>query len=319
MYNEELKTRFIREYTHSLSRADACVQAFNAIEPYEERWGADFCTRSTAELVPVIEQLVGFRARSRWQRIIIFQKYVKWCIANRVNGACDGMLHIENVGLGKVRTQMVANPMQLQMYLDVICEPESEQTTDNIYRCFYWMAYGGMEEETILRVKCSEVDFENMVIRVDGKEFEIYREAIPAFKNAATLTEFVYKHPNYPPDKRVIRNRAVGDTLIRGIRSTTSAPALRVELSRRSKKFVEDGSTDKQLSHYRVWLSGLFYRMYQRELAGIPVDFSGEASRFMEGKTYKLDTGRNTPEAKKRAVVNDYMQDYERWKAAFNM
>ena len=128
MYNEELKTRFIQEYAQSLSRAEACQQAFNAIEPYEEQWGADLCTRSTAELEPVIEQLVGFRVRSRWQRIIIFQKYVKWCIANRVNGACDGMLHIENVGLGKVRTQMVANPTQLQMYLDVICEPESEQT-----------------------------------------------------------------------------------------------------------------------------------------------------------------------------------------------
>ena len=317
MYNEELKTRFIQEYAQSLSRAEACQQAFNAIEPYEEQWGADLCTRSTAELEPVIEQLVGFRVRSRWQRIIIFQKYVKWCIAYRVNGACDGMLHIENVGLSKVRTQMVANPLQLQRYLDVICEPESEQTTDNIYRCFYWMSYSGMEEEAILRVKCSDVDFENMVIHLDGQEFEIYRQAIPAFKNAATLTEFVYKHPNYPPDKKVIRNRAPGNTLIRGIRSTTSALALRVELSRRSKKFVEDGSTDKQLSHYRVWLSGLFYRMHQRELAGIPVDFSGEASKFMEGKTYKLDTGRNTPEAKKRAVVNDYVQDYERWKAAF--
>ena len=212
----------------------------------------------------------------------------KWCIANRVNGACDGMLHIENVGLSKVRTQMVANPTQLQMYLDVICEPESEQTTDNIYRCFYWMAYSGMGEEAILNAKCSDVDFENMVIHSGDEEFEIYREAIPAFKNAATLTEFVYKHPNYPPDKKVIRNRAPGNTLIRGIRSTTTVAALRVELSRRSKKFLEDGSTDKQLSYYRVWLSGLFFRMNQRERAGIPVDFSGEASKFMEGKTYKV-------------------------------
>lgn len=319
MYNEELKIRFIQEYTQSLSRAETCQQAFNAMEPYEEKWGADFCTRSTAELEPVIEQLVGFRVRSRWQRIIIFQKYVKWCIANHVAGVCDGMLHIETVGLGKVRTQMVANPLQLQRYLDVICEPESEQTTDNIYRCFYWMAYSGMSEEAILNVKCSDVDFENMVIHSGDEEYVIYREALPAFKNAATLTEFVYKHPNYPPDKRVIRNRAPGNILIRGIRSTTTAPALRVELSRRSKKFLEDGSTDKQLSYYRVFLSGLFFRMQQREIAGIPVDFSGEASKFMEGKTYKLDTGRNTPEAKKRAVVNDYVQDYERWKAAFNL
>lgn len=319
MYNEELKTRFIQEYTKSISRADACVQAFNAIEPFEVQWDADFCTKSAAELEPVIEQLVGFRVRSRWLRIIIFQKYVKWCLAHKVNGACDGMLQVECAGLDKVRIQMVSNPTMLQAYLDVVCDPESEKTTDNIYRCFYWMAYSGMDEHDIMNVKCSDVDFDNMVIRFGGEEYEIHREALPAFRNAATLTEFVYKHPNYPPDKTVIRNRALGDTLIRGIRSTTSLAALRVELSRRSKKFIEDGLTDKQLSYYRVYLSGLFYNMKKREEAGIPVDFSGAASRFMEGKTYKLDAGRNTPEAKKRAVVNDYLQDYERWKAAFNL
>ena len=319
MYNEELKTRFIQEYTKSISRAEACVQAFNAIEPFEVQWDADFCTKSAAELEPVVEQLVGFRVRSRWLRIIIFQKYVKWCLAHKVKDACDGMLQVECAGLDKVRTQMVSNPTMLQAYLDVVCDPESEKTTDNIYRCFYWMAYSGMDEHDIMNVKCSDVDFDNMVIRYGGEEYEIHREAIPAFRNAATLTEFVYKHPNYPPDKKVIRNRALGNTLIRGIRSTTSLAALRVELSRRSKKFIEDGLTNKQLSYYRVYLSGLFYNMKKREEAGIPVDFTGVASRFMEGKTYKLDAGRNTPEAKKRAVVNDYLQDYERWKAAFNL
>lgn len=319
MYNAELKTKFIREYTNSTSRADTCLQAFDAMQPYEEEWGADFCTRTASELAPVIEKLVGFRARSRWQRIIVFQKYVKWCIANNVDGACDGMIQIDNVGLGKVRSQMIANPTQLQMYLDVICDAESEQTTDNIYRCFYWMAYSGMSEDEILETKVTDVDFDRMIIKSSYGEYEIYREAIPAIKNAATLTSFIYKHPNYPPDKIVRRNRVLGNELIRGIRGSMSAPVMRVELSRRSKKFIEDGATDKQLSYYRVWLSGLFYRMHQRELAGIPVDFSGAAARFMEGKTYKLDTGRNTQEAKKRAVVNDYMQDYERWKAAFRM
>lgn len=317
MYNESLKAKFIEEYTKSMSRYDVCVKAFNAIEPYENDWGADFCTRTSEELAPVIEQLVGFRVRSRWQRIIIFKKYVSWCIASGVEGACDGMLHVDNVGLSKIRSQTIFNPMELQRYLNAICEPESEQTIDNIYRCFYWLAFAGMDEEDILKVRCADVDFQNMVVHFDDDEYEIYRDAIPAFRNAATLTEFVYKHPNYPPDKRVIRNRAPGNTLIRGIRSAVSVKSLRVELSRRSKKCIDDGLTEKQLSYYRVWLSGLFYRVYQGELAGIPVDFSSAAVRFMDGKIYKLDSGRNTPEAKKRAVMNDYLQDYERWKAAF--
>lgn len=318
MYNEELKTKFIREYTTSLTRAEACVQAFNAIEPFEVKWGCDMCTRSADELSPVIEKLVGYRVRSKWMRIIIFQGYVKWCLANGVTGACDGMLKVENVGLSKVRTQMVKGPSDLQEYLNIVCDPESEQTTDNIYRCFYWMAYSGMDKEDIMAAKCSDVDLENMVIRCGLDEYEIYPEAKEAFKYASTLTEFVYKHPNYPPNKIVKRNRAAGTTLIRGIRSVTTLAALKVELSRRSKFFVEEvKKTDKHLSYNRVRLSGVFYRMRMREFRGLPVDFSGEASRFMEGKTYQLESGRNTPEAKKRAVINDYLQDYERWKAAF--
>ena len=43
------------------------------------------------------------------------------------------------------------------------------------------------------------------------------------------------------------------------------------------------------------------------------------AAQQMVGKTYKLDSGRNTPEAKKRQLARDYMDDYERWKLAFKI
>lgn len=315
MYNEELKTKFVRGYTNSISTAEVCQTIFNAFEQYEVEWGADLCTRSTEELQPVVDGLVGFRARSKWMRLIILKDYVKWCIGMKVPGACDGMLKIETVGLEKVKHQTVASPLHLQRYLDSICEPESEETTDNIYRCFYWLAYGGVAEEDILSIKCSDVDLNNMVVRYNDTEVPIYREALPSFKNCVKLTQFVYKHPNY--DKLVYKDRADGDTLVRGIRSAPSIKAMRVELSRRSKAKMDEGKTDLKLSYFRVWISGLFYRMYERERAGMPVDFSAAAAQFMEGKTYKLDRGRNTPEAKKRQLTRDYLEDYERWKLAF--
>lgn len=315
MYNEELKTKFVRGYTNSISTAEVCQTIFNAFEQYEVEWSADLCTRSSEELQPVVDGLVGFRARSKWMRLIILKDYVKWCIGMKVPGACDGMLKIETVGLEKVKHQTVASPLHLQRYLDSICEPESEETTDNIYRCFYWLAYGGVAEEDILSIKCSDVDLNNMVVRYNNTEVPIYREALPAFKNCVKLTQFVYKHPNY--DKLVYKDRADGDTLVRGIRSAPSIKAMRVELSRRSKAKMDEGKTDLKLSYFRVWISGLFYRMYERERAGMPVDFSAAAAQFMEGKTYKLDRGRNTPEAKKRQLTRDYLEDYERWKLAF--
>jgi len=321
MYNEEIKTRFVQQYTSSLATARVCESIFNACEPFEVNWGDDLCTRSEEELQPMIDAIVGLRARSKWMRLIVLKDYVKWCIGvARVPGACDGMLKINSVGLDKIKQQTVANPIQLQKYLDDLFEDKSanaadNKTTDNIYRCYYWLAYGGVAEEDILKVKCSDVDFENMVVRYKETEIPIYREAIPAFRNCVELTHFDFRHPSYT--KTVWRARAEGDTLVRGIRTVSSVQSMRVELSRRAKKM--EWKTGIRLSYYRTWISGVFYRTYEREIAGEKPDFKRIAAERTEGKTYKLDSGRNTEEAKKRQRAGDYMEDYQRWKLAFKI
>ena len=103
--------------------------------------------------------------------------------------------------------------------------------------------------------------------------------------------------------------------MIRGIKSVPTLKALRVELSRRSKQ--NSDKTPLKLSYFRVWISGVFYRMYEQEIIGVPPDFNAIAYQQMEGKTYKLDSGRNTMEAKRRQLVRDYEEDYERWKLAW--
>ena len=317
MYNEELKMKFIRQYTSSKNMEEVCRNTFNATEPYEIAWGADICTKSSEELQPIVEELIGVRIRSTWTRVGVLNEYVRWCIRTGVPGACDGMLNARPVGLDAVRHRMVASPLHLQVYLDSICAPEEMATTDNIYRCFYWLAYGGVDEEDILKIKCKDVDFHNMVVHYGEVEIPLYRESLAAFKNCVYLTQFAYDHPNY--DKILYKDRVEGDTVVRGIRGAASTKAMRVALSRRSKEKMDDGSTDLKLSYFRVWLSGLFYRMYERERAGIPVNFAPAVEQFMEGKTYKLDSGRNTIDAKKRQFIKEYTDDYERWKLAFSI
>lgn len=318
MYNKELKEQFIKEYTASISVRQACVSVFNMLEKYETGWGADICTRSSAELQPIVDELVGIRVKSKVLRVAILKDYIRWCVAHNVPGSRNGFANVSTDGIAKLKRQTVTSPLHLQVYLNQICEPESEETTDNIYRCYYWLAYGGFREEDILKVRTSDVDFANMVVRLGDEEAPIYREAIPAFRNCVNLTQFVYKHPNYSARKVVYKPRVEGDELIRGVRSSTTVLAMRVELSRRSKRCIEEGKTELKLSYYRVWISGLFYRMYERELAGLPVDFSSAAARLMEGKTYNLTRSRNTPITYQRKVANDYQRDYEHWKMTFN-
>lgn len=317
MYNEELKTKFIRHYTTSLKTAEFCVTLFDAFEKYENEWCADLCTQEESILQPIFDEIVGLRTASKFMRTTILKDYVRWCIGSGVPNACDGMLKVNTNGIEKFKKQTVANPLHLQQYLNSICDPEDEETTDNIYRCFYWLAYGGMEEVDILSVKCNDVDLSSMVVRFNGKEYPIYREALPAFKNCMTLSQFLYKNPNYGSDKMVYRDRADGDTLIRGIRAIPTVKSMRVALSRKTSLMQQNNPDCMKLSYNRVWLSGLFFRMYEKERAGIPVDFSRAAEEFMDGKEYDLSSSRNTLDAKKRMYANFYSEDYHRWKLAF--
>lgn len=319
MYNESRKVEFINNYTKSNSTKKVCIALFGAIEQHEQREHMDVCEFGHTKLQSVVNDVVGFRARSKWLRMYILRDYCKWCVSMNVPNANLNIMDIQTTSVEKMRHMLVANPTHLQRCLDEIYEPESVKSTDNIRRCFYWLAYSGMPEEDIFKVKVSDVDFENMVVVFNNVVYPIYREAIPALKNCVELTMFKYIHPNYPPDKDVWRPRAEGNTLIRGIKSIPTMSSFRVDLSRTVKTALDAGKTQTKLSYYRAWLSGLFYRTLENERAGIPADFSDAATDFMEGKTYKLDSGRNTPEAKRRQIARDYLEDYQRWKFAFSI
>lgn len=315
MYNEELKKRFIRDYTTSINTAKICETTFNACEPYELEWGADLCTKTEDELQPVIDNIVGLRVRSQFMRIILLKDYVRWC--NEVVGfpkACLGMLDIKVAGVDKVKSQLVSTPLQLQQYLDILFASESELTVDNAYRCFYWMAYAGLTEADALQVQESDVDLENLIIKFNDTEYPIYREALKSFRNCVKESQFMYFHPNYEP---VARDRACGTQLIRGLRGQQTSNSMRVNMSKASKLHEDD--TNLRLSYKRIWLSGVFYRMHEKELSGMEPNFYPIVAEQRKGKTYKLDSGRNTNEAKLKQLARDYMKDYARWKLAYRM
>lgn len=315
MFNEELKTRFISQYSEKISTKTLCVRVFNTCEPYEQKKNADVCTMTAEELQPIIEALIGVRIRGQVNRVIVLRRYCDWCIEQKVDGAVN---EIANVSIGTpdgAKMQMVSNPLHLQKYLDSFLQPESEHTIDDTYRCFFWLAFAGCPEEDIIGITTDDVDFDNMVVKVGDNEFPIYREGIRAFRNCVNQSWFMYLHPNY--DKKVVKNRADGKQLLRGVKSEMSLTILRVTISKTTAKAVSDGLTQIRLSYLRAWLSGVFYRMYQLELAGVSPDFTDVAKYSMEGKVYKLDSGRNLIGARERRKSREYLEDYNRWKMAF--
>ncbi|MCM1222383.1 MAG: hypothetical protein NC548_48740 [Lachnospiraceae bacterium] len=316
MYNESQKIKFIKSYTSSINTANVATVIFNAFEKYETSWQADLCSKEKDVLQPIVDEIAGLRSRSKWMTITILKEYVKWCLVMKVPNACDGMLQVDAIGLDKVRRQMVSSPLHLQRYLDVLFDAESEETIDNIYRCYFWMAYGGIDEGDAILVRSRDVNFNEMAIYYKNTSVPIYRESLSAFRNAVSLTSFLYKHPNY--SKPIRRERIEGDILMRGIKAETKILTIRSTLSKQSIQAIKSGKTDMQLSFSRAYLSGLFFRMYERERAGVPIDFSEAAVHAMEGKNYTL-SGRAKIEHRQNRIERDYMEDYQRWKLAFSI
>lgn len=318
MYNEGRKIDFIKhKYKFDSSSAKLAMATFEICAPFEEEWGADICTRSAEEIEPVANKLIGLRSQSRWPRFNILKSYVQWCQAIGVPDVCDGVFNVKFDELSKLRTQMVRNPAHLQKYLDEICEPESENTVDITYRCYYWMAYGGIDEDDIPKITVSDIDFGEKIIKYRNTAVEIYRQAWPAFDKAIHLTEFRWRGRTDKDGNSLIRERSEGYAIVRGISGEPDKNVMRATLSRRAKQRAELGLTEMRLSYSRVWMSGLFYRMYQEELATGIVDFSDVARQFMDGKTYSFEDDRMAIDAKRRKIQKNYMNDYQRWKAAF--
>lgn len=317
MYNENLKIKFIRENYASISTSKNCVSIFESFEKYEKEFGGDLSSMPEDVLSKAMDETSGARHRNWYTRMIVIRQYIKWCLSNNIPGTQKSAFLINEPGMQKIKKWMVSGPTHLQKSLDEVFADESEETIDCVYRAYYWLSFSGVNEDDIFRLKRSDIDFYNMEIHIGNRDYPVYKESIVALRNASELHSFLHYNKTHKSPIRL--DRAVGDKLMRGTRSDLDCPYVRVVLSKKSKNAFELGKTNIKLSNNRVWLSGVFYRVYENERAGIGVDFSCIADDFMSGKEYKLDSGRNTLEAKKRQVMRDFENDYNRWKLAYQI
>lgn len=308
MYNTAQKEAFIKELYFSESQRERAMYVFNAIEPYETKKGRDFCVWKRDEVAPVVGEIISARDNNK-SRLSVLSKYVDWCLTNNIDGACAEIRTIKDFGNEKLRRQTVANPQHLQRYLNSICDPEAEDTVDNVYRCYFWLAYAGVKQSDALNITSSSVDLEKMLVCYGGREYQIYKEAIPAFEKCVTLEYF----KRIRGDGRGYQiERAGGDAILRTSKrggNGDSYKALQSNVSRKCHKQNAQGDLDLEISYLRLVLSGIFYRMYVAESHGVRVDFISVAAAMSEGKDFN--------ERQIARVAREYEADYERWKAAY--
>lgn len=327
------KARFIATFNVAYRKNNA-TSVMQRFEPMERAKGSDLCTWSDDELAEALSsgQFNGIRSVSRQKTIQIIRAYIEWCQQHGVENVRKTPPKLDIAGEEVIRNRMVTSPRHLQVCLDGIFLPESEGTFSNVCRCYFWMAYAGLDKQDFLQIKKSDIDFDYMCVRFNDREYPIYREALPAIRQCLNLTGFVDERSITGRRKNrsnpIVNDRDNGEYIFatdkshisqQDVRAISTRIATRLRMSRSDDPEVREREDKRQhISYERVALSGIFYRMYESELAGIPADFRGAAEDMASKVEYKES---ERMKRKYRIIENEryLLDDYIRWKQAFNL
>ena len=307
MYNEAQKNNFITSTINTLAKADAARVVFRNITPNEMALGKDVCTFSAAELQEAVNQSLAMKAATQASQWRILKDYIKWCVAGKIPGAQDNTGKVSILALDKVKTRMVASPMHLQIVLDKVFAPESEHSIDNVTRLFCWCAYAGISAEDAVALRVQDVNLDSNSVMVRDEKIRLPAEASVSLQSCATQTEFWYQHPNY--EARWLP-RYGGDQLLRGIKAEAKWRQIKRKLSLCMKEAYESGKTTTWTSYEYIEDSGLFYRIYEQERAGIEPNFRAIAREMLPPSS-----GRGSVVDKARFLRTDY----QIWVSAFTI
>lgn len=318
MYNEEIKEAFLSSYTKSHSQEVAARWTFKACEPFESAWGSDLCTRSVEELTDMSEQIIGVRSPGKWTRVNILRAYVRWCLKKKVPGATDAMLRVECDGTESFRKQMLRSPEALEEWLNKMLKPVSEGTPDIIFRCFYWLAWHGVQQDDVISITADNIDLNRKILYYHDRQIELCRQSWDAIEAAVKMTGFNVHNGNYRLTTYDYMPRVDHPSILRSVKSEPVYSSITIMLTRRERRYEkESGEKLPRYSYYNVWLSGAFYMAYMTECKEHYVDFGDLAAEFMRGKEYSFNDDIAARRRKRTQVSGDYARDYEKWKSVF--
>lgn len=318
MFNESLKCLFMKEV---ISGKDV-ESMFNKSQPYEEKYGKDLCAFTQDELQEYANNELGIMGSTRQTRFSILRKYIDWCDEKKIPGVCNVVGDIDQKDYTRIRDSMVSSPAHLGKVLDTVFRDPDQHTIDNAYRTFLWLAFSGVLVSDVTNVKAGDVDFSRMEIRFSQQRVPIYRESVIAMKDCVDLSQFRKEISNgRGTSEYVWIDRADGSVLIRGFSDgvivNTMYTMVRRAINAAKKSNAARDFRIPMLSYVHTYMSGQFFRLREREMMGIPVDF-----RDILTQECLIDGTYNPSDPKflsnLRVKIYRRKMDYECWKAAFS-
>lgn len=319
MYNESQKLKFINSLAKDESYRNSVKSHFVKIEKYErDIWKQDLSTVTPEMLTSAISEILSSCMRNSTVKFMTsaYKKYVTWCINSGLPSNPDLLSIKGNMDASgdKLSNKMVSSPSHLKEILDdeSLFRPTSEKTVDVIHKGVLWLAFSGIELNDAIKLTSENIFFKHNLIYTKMGLHPIYQESINELEILCKNKVFNYHHPLYS----TVRDRYDGEEILRGF-SKSNTHYIQQDIAHR---FCQ--GQPYEFTYKSIYLSGEFYRMYQKELYGMPVNFIDLISKDLI-KRSMLSDGLQAKSIPERKFINnkhkEYLRDYIRWKEVFNL
>lgn len=298
MFNEEQKIAFIKDTAKSAAYQRNIALPLKLAEPFEQKWG-DISSWSKDQFEEFFKSRNYTSVSTMKSEVLTVRRYCAWCLEKGVIANCSAINDIDTtefVATDGAGAKMVESPSALANYLKDIFKQETVE--NSAFKFYYWCAFMGFFEEEVLHIGCDNVDFDNMVIRYGDEEYQIFDESADVIKTLCEQND--------------------GSVALLQTFDTDITPN---SLSRKMSGKIKGGV--KRLAFRNVRKSGVFYQTYRQELQGIPVRFDTEISRQLLRHEYSgwgdSALKQKTELHRKATLRNVLTQEYDAWKATFNL
>lgn len=284
MYNSKQKIEFLNTITNDNSYK-SFQRVFRAVESMEERFEKDVCQMNVDEILTIMDLKTGTRMTNTEQFMSLLRAYVDWCIQNGRTTSENNFEKIDASETDKSRiykSKYIKNPEELEnMISTVFCiDYNYKEDIDKPKELCIRLCYEGLEDEEIVLLKKSDVDYENKVIRSPLYSDIIYKvsDKILELCDFCTHQEDVeYLGKSGMRKERLCDNDFLLRQRIGTLRGNPEdRPINKTLIVRRVKEFndsfVEATGNYKSITASKLRESHLFYRAYTSDNPGVFIE-----------------------------------------------
>ena len=274
MYNQEIKERFLREYTSTKNKAGTSVHfMFDSIGVYESEMQMDISTMSVKDAIKAISHVNIGTYRTATTVATDLKAYVKWCARHSVfSNVCTELLSIkvDNIDISGNLSKILFNDEDDLVSCLKSTRPFDDGYYDVVVAVFLWL---GISQSQMMNIKIDDVDLDNCRIRVENVFIPMSRklsEILSLYSKTKSGTRMNKNGPRvvYRDDSYDLFIRRFSPPSQLGKRLTKSQIEDAIYLL--NKAYVELGNEPK-LTSGNILSSGALCRVRELEDSGVDV------------------------------------------------